>query len=59
MVNDFIYCGVNGCSVIDYVLSIFDIFSYFYKFIVCNFNIYFDYVLLYIELRMGINIVLN
>lgn len=32
MANDFTYCGSNGCSVIDYVLSTPDIFSYF-KFI--------------------------
>ena len=51
MANDFTYCGANGCSVIDYVLSTPDIFPYFHKFIVCSFNTYSDHAPLHIELK--------
>lgn len=55
MANNFTYCGA---SVIDYVLSTLDIFSFIFKFI-CNVNGYSDHAPLHIELRTGINFTLN
>lgn len=47
--NDFIFNGVCGLSIIDYFLIIFDMFDIISKYIVGNFIMFFDYVLLYIE----------
>ncbi|KAK3094374.1 hypothetical protein FSP39_000921 [Pinctada imbricata] len=49
--SDFTYCGPNGSSVLDYVLTTKDMFDYVQKFIVCNFNMYSDHAPLHIELK--------
>lgn len=49
--NDYIFNGVCGFSIIDYLLIIYDMFDFISKFIVCNFIIFLDYVLLYIEFK--------
>lgn len=54
-VNDFFFNGLCGFSIIDYLLLFVYMFDCFYKFIVCNFNVFFDYVLLYIELYISMN----
>ena len=47
--QDFTYCGPNGCSVVDYLLSKPDMFDFVKKFIVCNFNTYSDHAPLHVE----------
>ena len=49
--SDFTYCGPNGSSVLDYLLTTKDMFYYVQKFIVCNFNMYSDHAPLHIELK--------
>ncbi|KAK3084635.1 hypothetical protein FSP39_016616 [Pinctada imbricata] len=49
--GDFTYCGPNGCSVIDYVLTTQDMFHCVNKFIIANFNTYSDHSPLHIELN--------
>ena len=53
---DFTYCGPNGYSVIDYVLTTQDMFNFVKTFIVCNFNTFSDHAPLHIELKSTGNI---
>ena len=41
--NDFTYCGPNGYSVIDYIITLPEVFDFIRKFIVCSFNMYADH----------------
>ena len=54
--NDFTYCGPTGTSVIDYVLTTYDMFEYVKKFIVCNFNSYSDHAPLHIEFKSSFHV---
>ena len=51
--NGFTFCGANGLSVIDYVLTSQNCFSHFEKYIVCNFNEFSDNAPLHVELALN------
>lgn len=50
MDRDFIFMGFRGFSVVDYCVLMLDIFGLIEKFQVVNFIMYFDYVLLYLQI---------
>ena len=52
--NDFTYCGPNGYSVIDYIITLPEVFDFIRKFIVCSFNMYSDHAPLHFEMRLNI-----
>jgi hypothetical protein len=43
------YCRATSLSVIDYLISIIDLFNYVDKFIISNFNEYSDHASLHVE----------
>jgi hypothetical protein len=48
-VVDYTYCRATSLSVIDYLISIIDLFNYVDKFIISNFNEYSDHASLHVE----------
>lgn len=59
MDKDYIFVGLRGMSVVDYVIIIFDVFLKIDQFIVVNFIMYFDYVFFYVRLKFKIEIISN
>jgi exonuclease III len=52
LANDYTYHGPRGLSVIDYLLSTPDMFKYFVKFMIADFNEYSDHAPLHLELKI-------